>query len=95
MSSFRLSFAKRNAYAKDKTSKNCSSTAEKTANERVIFDTKEYQICFGNGEPQGVCPDSIFELPSESVTKLKFVEPMYARSVERLPEGRDWPVKSN
>jgi hypothetical protein len=42
-----------------------------------------------------VCPDSIFELPSESVTKLKFVEPMYARSVERLPEGRDWLVKSN
>jgi DNA ligase D-like protein (predicted ligase) len=24
------------------------------------------------------------------VTKLKFIEPMYARSVEKLPEGRDW-----
>jgi ATP-dependent DNA ligase len=24
------------------------------------------------------------------VTKLKFIEPMYARSVEKLPEGREW-----
>lgn len=22
--------------------------------------------------------------------KLKFIEPMYARAVEKLPEGRDW-----
>ena len=24
------------------------------------------------------------------MTSLKFIEPMYARSVEKLPEGRDW-----
>jgi hypothetical protein len=24
------------------------------------------------------------------MTKLKFIEPMYARAVEKLPEGRDW-----
>ena len=25
-----------------------------------------------------------------SMTKLKFIEPTYARAVEKLPEGRDW-----
>ena len=24
------------------------------------------------------------------MTKLKFIEPMYARAVEKLPEGREW-----
>ena len=28
-----------------------------------------------------------------SMTKLKFIEPMYARAVEKLPEGREWLYK--
>jgi hypothetical protein len=27
------------------------------------------------------------------LTRLKFIEPMYARLVNELPEGEEWPTK--
>lgn len=33
------------------------------------------------------------KLQSLPSTKLKFIEPMYARLVNELPEGKDWPYE--